>query len=65
MSDWKHVVLQPDELLLLQPCGTETPEEIEGILAAMPDALRGRVLCIDPTSVEVMIVRKLEFGLAR
>ena len=60
MDDWKHVILAPDEILLLRPIGTMTLEELVDRFDGLPDNLRGRVIALDSDSVDVTIVRKLD-----
>lgn len=63
VPEFAHVVLKPDEFVLLKPKG-ERPmsyEEYDNLANLIPESLRDRVLIIDP-SVDVVIGSKPEPG---
>jgi len=57
VTDFDSVVLGPDDFLVLRP-RTELAIEAAQYLA-IPDALKGRVLIVDPTAFDVVHVHPL------
>lgn len=56
LPEFDRIVLAPDEFLLLSPKHDDemTAEQVDRIIGAIPDGLRGRVLVFDGLKVSVV-----------